>query len=646
MAKQFKIVTSVPKTPKHQIADGIKISDKAHTDLVAYIKTRLDFAHELRTKYIDRYREIDKEFAGYMVLDPDDAKRKEDNVRGFGPKVYDVNIPLAATQMDEAVTFFTTVFFPEEGPYTAVTTAEKQEIAKGFSALMNKQASFYKHFRHFAKGAYSGLKYNLGLWLVEWQNTKGSVIQNGAGGIAPDIKENETVMQGNKLEHLNVYNTLLDPTVDPTELHEKGEFFATIEMITPFRARIMEQNNEIFGLSRVLDTEDNTKGNSEPHYYEELPEIHGDSQFGSSSTKTNWVQFLSASGGSASSIEGLELINLYIWLPAKKFEMSQSNVYQIWRVTLLNMHVVAVERLTNAHGFLPLLATMPWDDEFQLDANSYGEMLLPYQRFSSFQINIHQRASRKALYNLILYNSKLLPLLADADSLGGKVPFSATMDINDINKAVKVISDTPDTQNTLRDVQDMDTLMQKILPTDILKQVASLERATQYQAAATVQGANRRNLKIAKIIDTQAFSVGKKMQMYNILQFQEAVDVLDEQGNTIQINPSELREEQMEFAISDGLRGLDKLILVETMKDIVNMLVQNPQAAAEFDIADIVDYVTTLIGDHTSFRQFRFENEFDKLTPELKQIAFQLLQRAQQQQSEQEAAGNAGEQTQ
>jgi hypothetical protein len=61
--------------------------------------------------------------------------------------------------------------------------------------------------------------------------------------------------------------------------------------------------------------------------------------------------------------------------------------------------------------------------------------------------------------------------------------------------------------------------------------------------------------------------------------------------------------------------------------------VQNPQAAQEFNIAEIVNYITTLIGDHTSFAQFKFKNDFDRLNPEQKQQAFQLLQAALQQQA-------------
>jgi len=636
MAKQFKLKTSAStiKKGKVQIAANISITTEQHTKLVDYLKQRLDYASTMRGKRLDRYRVIDKEVAGYMVLDEDDKKRQQDNKRGYGPKVYDVNIPLAATQMDEAVTFFTTVFFPEEGPYNAVTHSDKQDVAKGFSTLMNKHASYYKHFTHFAKGSYAGLKYNQGLWLIEWQETKGSVIQNAEAGVGVKIQDNQVVMSGNKMEAMDIYNSLLDPSVDPTELHEKGEFFATVEPETIFRAQMMAQNEEIFDLNRIVDSNGTLKTNpNKSVYYEEKPEIHGDSIGGDGRGETDWFQFMSA-GAKGAVGAGLEKINMYIWINPKTFGMSENNVFQIWRLTLLDMEVVAAEQLTNAHGYLPCVCTVPWDDEFGLDAKSYGEMLLPYQRFSSFQINIHQRASRKALYNIILYNSRMLPQLANADSLGGKVPFSATMDDNDINKAVKVLSDTPDTSNTLRDVEAMDTLMQKILPTDMLKQVAGLERATQYQAAATVQGANRRNLKIAKIIDTQAFSVARKIQMFNILQYQQSITILDEAGNEVEIDPSKLRGQQMEFTISDGLRGLDKLILVETMKEVLNLLVQNPQAAAEFNIAEIIDYTTTLIGDHTSFAQFRFENEFDKMTPEQKQQAFALLQQALQAQGQ------------
>jgi len=80
----------------------------------------------------------------------------------------------------------------------------------------------------------------------------------------------------------------------------------------------------------------------------------------------------------------------------------------------------------------------------------------------------------------------------------------------------------------------------------------------------------------------------------------------------------------------------------------LNVLVHNPQASAQFVVAEIIDYTTTLIGDHTSFAQFKFENEFDKLAPEQKQQAFGLLQQALQAQGteqDQNAATAPAQQT-
>ena len=628
---------------KKRIAANLSITAKQHDALLQHIKDRLDFAKQFRDQELGRWKAVDKEMAGYMILEDDDKARQQDNLKGFGPQIYDANLPLCASQLDEATTYITTVFFPEEGPYNAVTTKDKQEVAKGFSALMNTQSVYYKHFTNVARGVFDGFKYNLGLWTCEWDKQYGSEVQNSASGQA-EVKHNVVVMQGNTLRQEDVYNTLLDPSCHPSELHKEGEFFGVIRAETIFRAKRMEQNGEIFGLSDVIDDKGvRQDGQFSTHYYEKKPELFGDAipRDASTGMYTDWVNFLSGSS-SESMLGSIEFQYVYAWIPAKKFGLSKSTVYEIWRLTIADMaRIVHAEPLPNAHGWLPLLATVPWDESTGQVASSYAEKLMPYQRFSSFQMNVHQRASRKALYGLTIYNSKIIPAMKNADSLGGKIPTSATADIDDIRKAVLQITDVPDTQNTLRDVESMDGLMQKILPTDLLKQVAGLERATQYQAAATVQGGNRRNLKIAKTIDSQALSVARKIMMYNIMQYQEAMEVITPEGEVAEINPTDLRGNKFEFAISDALRGMDKLILIETMKDILNVLVQNPTAAQEFDIAAVINYVTTLIGDHTSFAQFQHTNEFDKLTPEQKQIAFGLLQQAM---AAQDAGAGGGQQ--
>ena len=184
--------------------------------------------------------------------------------------------------------------------------------------------------------------------------------------------------------------------------------------------------------------------------------------------------------------------------------------------------------------------------------------------------------------------------------------------------------------------------MQKMLPTDITSQVASLERATQYQAAATVQGGHKREHKIAKTMYDQCYTRLRTMMMYNTFQFQETVEIFDnETGEVVEINPADFRDAKIEFAISDGLKGIDRLHVSESLKEVINMMLQSQVAVQQVDVVDIIDYYMNLVGDKTDFKQFKYKSEMDKLPVEQRDMAFQLLQQAMAAQEAATAEGGA-----
>ena len=626
-----KITSS--KAKRMQINADLTISMVNHDKLLKHITSRLQFGDELRQNQIDRFEVIDREIAGYIRLDEDDRKREKDNILGKGPKVTDTVLPLTISQLDEAVTFLLSVIAPDDGIYQAIATREKQEVAKGFANLMNKNAKQFGHYRHMARGLFEMMKYNFGALTVEWQNVVGKRIGNDADG-SPLI-ENTVVKSGNAVEVADVYNLLYDISVNPVDLPSKGEFFALIDVKTPFRVRKMAADKEIFNIDEFIK-----KPNTDIKYYAVRPVVVSDhSNRGNTGGRTNWIEVLSAGVDQEVRI-GIEEITYYGWINPKDFGLSKEDEFQIWRFTVMaNKHIVLGEELTNAHGMLPINIGMPWEDGFDTQTKSYAEHLAPYQRFASFQLNVHQRSARKKLYGVTLYNQRIIPNLADADMQSAKVPFLPPGQDFDIRKAVFQFNDAPDTQNTMKDISDMDDLMQKVLPTDMLKQVASLERATQYQAAATVQGGNRRNLKIAKILNIQCFENVRQMQMYNIFQFQQSVEMLDPNGKATEINPAEFRDSSIEFDISDGLKGIDKLLIIEGFKDIINMMLQSQLAQDRIDIVAIIDYWTSLLGEKTDFTQFKFVDILDKLSGEERQLAIQMVEQgfqAIQQQQQQE----------
>ena len=133
----------------------------------------------------------------------------------------------------------------------------------------------------------------------------------------------------------------------------------------------MKQNGEIFNTEMLKFDAAET---IEMSYYNEKPDITGDGGKGGGNGDAviNWVNFLTGKSGS-SAMGAYEFIYLHIWLSEKEFGLSENDELAIWRITIINgEYIVHAEKLTNAHGFLPLIAGRPWSDNFNNQTQSFA----------------------------------------------------------------------------------------------------------------------------------------------------------------------------------------------------------------------------------------------------------------------------------
>ena len=641
MAKQTK-------QAKIQVNRVLSMKREQAEQLAAYLKDRIDYADAKRQRFVDKLQALDRELAGLIKLDLEDQKRKRQSDAQQGVQVTDFKLPFVLVQMDEAATALLQILAPDSGMYSAQAPREQQQIAKGFSALMNKHAEQFGHYENVESFITDVLSYNLGGLAIEWRAITGNRLTNASDPTGMNVQIiRDVVRQGNELRALDMYNFIWDPSVRPHELHDKGEFGCEVRLFSEWQLHRMRENAEIFDLHWLNELKRNRGATQDAQlvYYKRRPDIPamvGDHEVQGSDASPNWRAIFSGKQDDMPEAGSeIELLFYTGWIQPAKFglpvaENSRRDAYEIWHVVLAvisneRLQVVFAQRRDNAHAQLPFALAQPFRPQFGTNYRSYAEFLIPLNRFSSFQFNMHQRAARKALYGVNFFNELKIPILkTNPQRLEyGWIPVSG--DVEDIGRHVKQVFDAPSTDNTLRDIDATDNIMQKILPTDMLKQVTDLERATRYQAAATVQGSNRRLLKIAKIIDSQALTVARELQMYNILQYQTEMQVIDPSGALITVNPSEFRDAQLEFVIADGLRGIDKLALIEGMKDVIAFILQSQTASKQIDVVALINYWTSLLGDRTDFSQFKYQSPFDQLTLEQKQLALQLLQQAQQQ---------------
>lgn len=623
--------TKLPPKPMFKLGDNLQISQDNHAALLRHITDRADVASQMRDQYIERYRVIDREVEGFLRLDQDDRRREIDNRKGQGPKPVDANLQLIVSKVEDIVTYIMGVTCPDTGMYAAYAPKEQQQVANAFALLMNQHGEEFEHYRHYCVGTYNAMKYNIGGWVNEWEERYGILISNDAE--TGEVTRREAVIsQGNANIAFDPYNTLLDPAVSPIDINREGEFFATVEIVTKFKLQFDEQQGKVF-LGKKW--EEKLSGKAALSYYRDKPIVRELFPASAGNGRVDHISVLTAGANKDGPLDIYERMFFYCRIIPSKFGLSSPfgdpDKFQIWRFTVINgTTIVRAVHLHNAHGMLPIAVTMPSENNLGTETKSMAEQMIPLQRFASFQMNVKQRADRKKLYGVLVYDQELIPLMEHADALGGKVPARTPRhNQKSIRESFAVINDTPDTANVMRDIGDIAGLMDRMFPSDNVRQVADLERATKYQAAATVQSSNRRNHKTAKIVNDQAISKLRHMMMYNIYEFQPAIDLVDERtGDIMSIDPSTLRNTKLQFSISDGLKGIDRLMLLSNMMEITNMILQSAMANQQLDVIAWINYMTQLMGDKTDVNDFRIISPIDALPPEQKQLAFQLLQQA------------------
>lgn len=574
------------------------VNEDNHDKLLAYVKDRLDFGRPVRDSLRTRLTNIDKDLAAFVKLDDVDKKRMRDNRSGKGPKVVQVDLPLAMAKIDEMLTFLMTVFFPQDGMYSAYTNYTQQPVANGLAQILNVNAKKRGHYRKTAKFLFDALKYNIAAMAVEWQEDKAAKIgRDLTGGV--QVKKDEVSWRGNELTNIDIYNFIFDPTVQPVDLPKKGEFASIIKMYSKYAVKRMAAQGTLWNADEWLDSSNAAVAT----YWVPPPTVRYD--YNADAGQIDWFKF--ALGDSASSVGGgLELATTYIMLNPAEFGLSQDNEMQVWRIIMVNgQHIAACDRMNNAHEELPVVVAVPNEDQLGLQQRSPAENLTDLQRFASFNLNIHQQASRKALWGLTVYNPNLIDMSGHEDGVAGTVSMKTNALDKPVDQAIKQFNDAPKTDGTMPTIEKCIELMEVILPTNQLKQVADLQRATEFQAAATVQASNRRHYKLAKIIDDQAFSSLRRQEVMNTVQYQPQVTIPGPDGQPMVINPAQFDETQIEAAIGAGLQSMDKLMYIGYIQQIINSILQSQQAIAEIDILGLLNYMSSLVGDKTDLTQFR-----------------------------------------
>lgn len=600
----------VKELPNQQGAEHPFNNEKNHQYLLDYCLDRVRFAHEHINGLRDRFEVIDRELSGFLKLDKEDKARQVGNIRGDDPKPVKAKPAFAVTQLGRVVTYLASVFAPDTGIYQAVTTKNEQAFANAVVHTMNMHGIKGKYFRQLCKFFLNALKYNLAAQRVEWITQTGVTLEDQNGRTT---RKEQILYSGNLISNCNMYNTFWDPTVFPVDIHNKGEFVGEVCIKTPFQIKRMVENGDLFNTTGLLESGGNISAYGRFEFYRDIPQVRIN-DYGSdlrADGSVNWYSVLTAGRVRGYEVGGVELVDLYIRLIPREFglitrqEARSRTKIEVWRITIANSQkIVATEYMNNTHDYLPYAFTVPQEDDLGLQHKSIAEDLVPFQNLGSFMFNTFVDGTRKNIWDLIVYDPQVVDLASVGNDVAARVPALPTGYGKDLTKSIWHMAKNVETDKALAQIQNLLELMEYVLPTRMLQQVADVDRAVKDQVAVIVQSAQRESWKLAKIIDDQAMSVARFVSYSNLQQFQESISVLMPTGEIVEVNPSALRKLNLEFKIGEGLKTIDKLQIQIFSREILNAVLSSG-AVSQMDIVGFINYISSLNGMEADLNQFK-----------------------------------------
>ena len=573
---------------------------------------------------------MDKKYQRETDKTSEQRQAKLANHYGDTTKFQNVTVPVVMPAVEAAVTYQASVFLTGVPLFGVVAGPQWIDQAKQLETIIDNQAVRGGWVLHLMKAFRDGFKYNLGMVEAPWETEVTASMETDTAFSLTQGRPKEQIWQGNKLRHLDLYNTFYDMRVLPSEIPYEAEFagytrFMSRIKFKEFIARLPDKiltNVKAALESHALGDDSFTSSyyvpNINPAIIRDPNKLTGTDWFA-------WAQLTSATP-KIHYANGYEVTTLYARILPSDFglRVPSENTPQIWKFIFVNHTILLyAERQTNAHNMIPILPIQPYDDGLGYQTKPLTEHVAPFQDLASALWNSAIAARRRAISDRTLYD----PSRVDAKHINNpnpsaKIPVRPQAYGKPLNEAVYPFPFRDDASGAaIQEASQLLNFANAVTGQNPVRQGQFVKGNKTQREFETVMGnANGRDQTIAIGIEAQFFTPLKHILKTNILQFQAEELLIDRAtGQQLQIDPIQLRKAVMEFKVSDGLTPTDKLINADAWITSVQTLGSSPQIAQGYNVAPAFSYLMKTQGADLS----PFEKSPEQLAYEQALMAWQ-----------------------
>lgn len=510
-----------------------------------------------------------------------DAPRPNRQKHGY---MDDTQPPVLKPEIDTAHAFYTDLFCSGDPMFKVIENNSNAAAAKMMQAQVTSDELHYGYAQQVAKFLRDAIKYNeVSALEVLWEKEEVYQPMNDLTFTGNDEKEATTTLyEGNKVKRIDPYNLFYDKSVPANEVSQRGQYAGYFErmpltelhqLLTSYRAAGKEVLNENRKMWESRPRESN-------HY---IPNIMAST---SSDNGQGWGSFffpddvqhlVGSTKHNVNYSEHYEVTTIYMRIIPEMFNMkvAAARRVQIWKFVIVNgQYIVLAERQTNGHNRIPMLVAQMSDDGIWSDSKSLAEFLIPIQNQSTQMHDAWLGMVWKAVSDKGIYDARRISK-RDIESKNptAKIPARPNANNSDLRGAYIPIPYDGSAGNIIQ--QALGSLRNQ--SSEISGQNSASRgqfqkgNKTMAEYQDVMGNGDARKYVQAIVLENIVFQPLKNIMKLNILQFANSGQ-RTANGESVEINPAEMRKATLEFRIADGLKNVERIAKTGELVNIMQLM--------------------------------------------------------------------------
>lgn len=578
------------------------VSAKAAEGLVEFAKKAVDLTGS-SWNIRSQLEQIDRDYMMEGNADETHQRAKLSNKLGDKKKLRDITVPIVMPQVESALGYMNAVFLSGYPIFGVAGDPRWEDAALQLQTIVGENCQQAKWLRQFIMFFRDGLKYNLQGMEVDWEQRTTYSVETRIDKKEADLKE--VIWQGNTMRRMDLYNTVFDPRVAPAEIHERGEFAGYLDVLSRVEMKrfINNLHGKISPSVAVKAFESGIGGSDNFQYY--TPTLNPEALTQGRRTDFDWMAWVTAAQ-SQSTIAYKNMytvLKLYARILPADFGLivPQANTPQVWKLIIVNGQVLLyAERMTNAHGYIPIIFGQPIEDGLGFQTKSFAQNVTGMQDAATALWAADLASKRKLVFDRMLYDpSRIREADINNPNPASKIPVRPSAYGKNLSEAVYPIPYRDELSATITQHSDMIVRFANLVNNQNPAQQGQFVKGnkTLHEYQDIMGHSNSRNQTLALSTEYGPMMPIKEIVLTNILQYQtETVLYNQEKQQEVKVDPLTLRKALLKFKVSDGMIPLDKQMSTEELSVAMQTLGSSPQLASGYDVTGVFSYIMKLRG--------------------------------------------------